>query len=69
MPHIKFGNKVVQQNNYKTMKKINTVTILYYLFILIAIILFIKSLFFNDESHKLLVGIIIIGIYLLRRIK
>ncbi len=51
------------------MKKIDTVTIIYYLFILVAIILLIKSLFFNDNNHGLLVGITIIGIAVLRKIK
>lgn len=49
--------------------KTDSVTILYYLFILVAIILLIKSIFFNDNNHGLLVGIIIIGIAVLRKIK
>lgn len=49
--------------------KTDSVTILYYLFILVAIILLIKSIFFNDNNHELLVGIIIIGIAVLRKIK
>lgn len=49
--------------------KTDSVTILYYSFILVAIILLIKSIFFNDNNHGLLVGIIIIGIAVLRKIK
>lgn len=49
--------------------KTDSVTILYYSFILVAIILLIKSLFFNDNNHGFLLGIIIIGIAVLRKIK
>lgn len=49
--------------------KTDSTTILYYLFILVAMILLIKSLFFNDNNHGLLLGIIIIGIAVLRKIK
>lgn len=49
--------------------KTDSVTILYYSFILVAIILLIKSIFFNDNNHGLLVGIIIISIAVLRKIK
>ncbi len=49
--------------------KTDSTTILYYLFILVAMILLIKSLFFNDNNHGLLVGITIIGIAVLRKIK
>ena len=59
----------VKRKEFLSWKKIDTVTIIYYLFILVAIILLIKSLFFNDNNHGLLVGITIIGIAVLRKIK
>lgn len=51
------------------MNKFNTTNILYYLFLIIALILLTVSIFFNDNSHGLLVGIIIIGLAVLRKIK
>lgn len=51
------------------MKKIDTINILYYLFLVIALILLILSLFFNDNNHGLLVGIIIIGLAVLKKIR
>lgn len=51
------------------MKKLDISNFLYYLFYIIAFILIIRSLFFNDNSHSFLAGIIIIGINILRKIR
>lgn len=50
------------------MKKLDTVKILYYLFLFANIILLIESLIYNDNRHLLLVVIAIIGLQVLREI-